>query len=478
MGLRSIRMPDVGEGVAEAEIVEWHVKVGDPVREDEVVAAVMTDKATVEIPTPVAGSVIALGGAVGDVLAVGAELIRIDAPGLPDSPPSPPPKGIAKSAAAGGARDARPPEAPAAALGPAADEQPAADLEKPSRPPKAIADGARQSLPPDAPGAASDRLSAAEPEKPKPPHRPVSLPTPPARGALRPTGERPLASPAVRLRAREAGVDLRFVHGTGPAGRITHDDLDAFIAHPTEAPAKNLGRQPNMAVEAVKIVGMRRRIAQNMAESSRRVAHFSYVEEVDATALEELRAALNARATEDRPRLTVLPFLMLAIVKAVVDLPEINAHFDDDNDLLTTYGAVHLGIATQTPVGLTVPVVRHAETLGLFEAASEMRRVSEAARGGTAQREELSGSTITLTSLGALGGIASTPIVNRPEVAIVGVNRIVVKPVWRDGGFVPRKTMNLSSSFDHRVIDGYGAASFIQRVRALIEAPASLFIED
>ena len=442
MGLRSIRMPDVGEGVAEAEIVEWHVKVGDPVREDQVVAAVMTDKATVEIPTPVAGSIVALGGAVGDVLAVGAELIRIDAPGLPDSPPAPPARGVVKTAGPAGARDARPPDAPGAA----ASQSPAAE-----RP-------------------------AAEWEMPAPPPRPV--PSPPPRGAPRPTAEKPLASPAVRLRAREAGVDLRFVHGAGPAGRITHDDLDAFIAHPPDAPSKGPGRQPNTAVETVKIVGMRRRIAQNMAESSRRVAHFSYVEEVDATALEELRAALNTRATEDRPRLTVLPFLMLAIVKAVIDFPDLNAHFDDDNDLLTTYGAVHLGIATQTPVGLMVPVVRHAETLGLFEAAREMRRVSEAARGGTAQREELSGSTITLTSLGALGGVASTPIVNRPEVAIVGVNRIVVKPVWRDGGFVPRKTMNLSSSFDHRVIDGYGAASFIQRVRALIEAPAALFIGD
>ena len=271
---------------------------------------------------------------------------------------------------------------------------------------------------------------------------------------------------------------MRFVHGSGPAGRITHDDLDAFIAHPPDAPAKGLGRQPNTAVETIKIVGMRRRIAQNMAESARRVAHFSYVEEIDVAALEELRATLNARAAEGRPKLTVLPFLMLAVVKAVADFPQINAHYDDDNDILTTYGAVHLGVATQTPVGLMVPVVRHAETLGLYEAAREMRRVSEAARSGAALREDLSGSTITLTSLGALGGVASTPIVNRPEVAIVGVNRIVVKPVWRDGGFVPRRTMNLSSSFDHRVIDGYDAATFIQRLRELLEAPASLFIED
>ncbi len=434
MGARSIRMPDVGEGVAEAEIVEWSVKVGDLVREDQVVAAVMTDKATVEIPTPVAGKVIALGGGIGDVLAVGAELIRIEAPGLPDSPPAPPRKGVAKAAVEAVAQAKPPPPA----VAPVAEEAPSPP---PSPPPRAA-------------------------------------PPQPQRGALRPAGEKPLASPAVRLRAREAGVDLRFVRGTGPAGRITHDDLDAYIANPPEAPAKGPGRQPNLSVETVKVVGMRRRIAQNMAESSRRVAHFSYVEEVDVTALEELRAALNARATEERPKLTMLPFLMLAIVKAVADFPQVNAHYDDDNEIIERFGAVHLGIATQTPIGLMVPVVRHVETLGLHEAAREMRRVSEAARQGVAHRDELSGSTITLTSLGALGGVASTPVVNLPEVAIVGVNKIVVRPVWRDGGFVPRKTMNLSSSFDHRVVDGHDAATFIQRVRALLEAPAALFIED
>jgi 2-oxoisovalerate dehydrogenase E2 component (dihydrolipoyl transacylase) len=453
MGLRTIKMPDVGEGVAEAEIVEWHVKVGDPVQEDQPVAAVMTDKATVEIPTPVAGTVVALGGAVGDVLAVGSELFSIDAPGLPDSPSVRPPRGEAKAAA--------PAPEPARSPAPAA-PPPVAQVEAKPPPPPPVAEAEPES--------SSTRAA--------PPSRSPSSPRlhPPPRGAPRAAGERPLASPALRLRAREAGVDLRFVHGTGPAGRITHDDLDAFIAHPPDAPTKGAGRQ-NMAVETIKIVGMRRRIAQNMAESSRRVAHFSYVEEVDVTALEELRATLNVRASDERPKLTVLPFLMLAIVKAVAAFPEVNAHYDDDNDLLTTYGAVHLGIATQTPVGLMVPVVRHAETLQLFEAARELRRVSEAARSGAALREELSGSTITLTSLGALGGVVSTPIVNRPEVAIVGVNRIVVKPIWREGAFVPRKTMNLSSSFDHRVIDGYEAASFIQRVRALLEAPASIFIE-
>ncbi len=238
----------------------------------------------------------------------------------------------------------------------------------------------------------------------------------------------------MRLKAREAGVDLKFVHGSGPAGRITHQDLDAYIARPPSPSPARSGRAPNNAVETIKVVGMRRRIAENMAESARRIAHFSYVEETDVTALEELRASLNARATEERPKLTLLPFLILAIVKAVGEFPQINAHYDDENDVITRFGAVHLGVATQTPNGLMVPVVRHAETLGLHQCAREMRRVSEAARQGVAARDELSGSTITLTSLGALGGVASTPIVNRPEVAIVGVNKIVVKPVWRDGG--------------------------------------------
>jgi 2-oxoisovalerate dehydrogenase E2 component (dihydrolipoyl transacylase) len=435
MGIRSIKMPDVGEGVAEAEIVEWAVKVGDLVREDQVVAAVMTDKATVDIPTPVAGSVLALGGAVGDVLAVGSELIRIDAPGMPDSAvpaaKSPPQK--------------REPEPARSAKPEAAEPAPRAAAEAPARP--------------------------HEPQKAAP--RQVEMRT----GAPRPLGERPLAAPAVRMKAREAGVDLKFVHGSGPAGRVTHLDLDAHIARPPE-PSKPSGRAPNETVDTIKVVGMRRRIAENMAESARRIAHFSYVEEVDVTALEELRATLNARATEERPKLTLLPFLILGIVKAAAEFPQINAHYDDEKDIITRFGAVHVGVATQTPNGLMVPVIRHAETLGLHECAREMRRVSEAARQGVAARDELSGSTITLTSLGALGGIVSTPIINRPEVAIVGVNKITVRPVWRDGAFVPRKIMNLSSSFDHRVVDGYDAATFIQRLRALIEAPATLFIED
>jgi 2-oxoisovalerate dehydrogenase E2 component (dihydrolipoyl transacylase) len=436
MGVRSIKMPDVGEGVAEAEIVEWSVKVGDLVREDQVVAAVMTDKATVEIPTHVAGTVVALGGAVGDVLAVGSELIRIDAPGLPDS------------------------------------VVPAASKSRPQKPEPAPTPSSKPE-----PAESAPRAAAETPPSPREPQKAEPRPFEARTGQPRPLGEKPLAAPAVRLKAREAGIDLRFVRGSGPAGRITHPDLEAHIARPPES-SKPSGRAPDEAVETIKVVGMRRRIAENMAESVRRIAHFSYVEEVDVTALEELRASLNARATEERPKLTLLPFVILGIVKAVGEFPQINAHYDDENDIITRFGAVHVGVATQTPNGLMVPVVRHAETFGLHECAREMRRVSEAARLGVAARDELSGSTITLTSLGSLGGIVSTPIINRPEVAIVGVNKIVVRPVWRDGAFVPRKTMNLSSSFDHRVVDGYDAATFIQRLRTLIESPAALFIEE
>ncbi|HEY2872029.1 MAG TPA: dihydrolipoamide acetyltransferase family protein, partial [Reyranella sp.] len=234
---------------------------------------------------------------------------------------------------------------------------------------------------------------------------------------------------------------------------------------------------PNEAVETIKVVGMRRRIAENMAESARRIAHFSYVEEVDVTALEELRKTLHAEEHPDRPRLTLIPFLMQALVKAIVDFPEMNALYDDEAETIDRYGGVHIGIATQTNAGLLVPVVRHCEARGLWEFATEVRRLSEAARQGTATRAELSGSTITITSLGALGGIVTTPVINRPEVAIIGVNRQVVRPVWQGEQFVPRTMMNLSSSFDHRVIDGYAAARFIQRIKGLLEVPATLFIE-
>jgi 2-oxoisovalerate dehydrogenase E2 component (dihydrolipoyl transacylase) len=397
MGTRVIKLPDVGEGVAEAELVEWYVKVGDSVQEDQVLAAVMTDKATVEIPTPVAGTVVALAGEVGSVLAVGSELVRLEVAG----------EGTEEAVA------------------------------KPHE--------------------------AAVAQKPKP--EPKASP--------RASREKPIASPAVRMRARDSGVDLRQVRGSGPAGRITHDDLDAFLAG---GPKPSAGRVAWTGVETVKVIGLRRRIAQAMAESKRRVAHFSYVEEVDVTALEELRIVLNSEK-KDRPRLTLMPFLMVALVRALADFPEINALFDDEAETIERHAGIHIGIATQTPSGLMVPVVRHCEARGLWDCAAEVLRLAEAARGGHATRAELSGSTITITSLGALGGIVTTPVINRPEVAIIGVNKQVVRPVWQSGQFVPRTMMNLSSSFDHRVIDGYVAASFIQRLKALLEAPATIFIE-
>ena len=425
MGTRIIKLPDVGEGVAEAEIVEWHVEVGQSVLEDQLLAAVMTDKATVEIPSPVAGVVAALGGEVGSVLAVGAELVRLEVAGEGNEEVSAAPREAATTAPA---------------------EKSAAPVPAPVPQPTAV---------PSAPLAPVTRAPIGPPRAP---------------------GEKPIASPAVRRRAREAGVDLRQVRGTGPAGRIGHDDLDAFLRGGPRA-GISAARAANTEVETVKIIGLRRRIAQKMAESKRRVAHFSYVEEVDVTALEELRATLNAENRPDRPRLTLMPFLMKALVKAVADFPEMNALYDDEAETLERHGGVHIGIATQTPAGLMVPVVRHCETLSLWDCAAEVQRLAEAAREGRATRAELSGSTITITSLGALGGIVTTPVINRPEVAIIGPNKQVVRPVWQGEQFVPRTMMNLSSSFDHRVIDGYVAARFVQRIKGLLEAPATIFIE-
>ena len=427
MGTRIVKLPDVGEGVAEAELVEWHVEVGQSVLEDQLLASVMTDKATVEIPSPVAGTVMALGAEVGGMLAVGGELVRLEVAG----------EGNAEVAAA--PREAAAPRREAA--------KPTATV--PVAPP------------------------APEPAAPSAPSSPASRAP---LGPPRPAGEKPIASPAVRRRARDAGVDLRQVRGSGPAGRIGHDDLDAFLRGGLQAttPAQRVAKTD---VETVKIIGLRRRIAQKMAESKRRIAHFSYVEEVDVTALEELRATLNGENRPDRPRLTLMPFLMQALVRAVADFPEMNALYDDEAETLERHGGVHIGIATQTPAGLMVPVVRHCEARGLWECAAEVQRLAEAARAGTATRAELAGSTITITSLGALGGIVSTPVINRPEVAIIGVNKQVVRPVWQGAQFVPRTKMNLSSSFDHRVIDGYVAARFVQRIKGLLEAPATIFIE-
>lgn len=300
-------------------------------------------------------------------------------------------------------------------------------------------------------------------------------------GAPRPEGEKPLASPAVRLRAKEAGIDLRQVVGSGPAGRIGHEDIEAFLARgPQMAKASGLAR--NDAVEDIKVVGLRRKIAEKMTLSKSRIPHITYVEEIDVTALEELRAALNkekrpAKAGAERPKLTLLPFLMRAMVRAIADQPQLNSLFDDEAGVIHQHGGIHIGIAAQTPSGLVVPVVKHAEARDIWECGAEVARLAEAAKSGTATRDELSGSTITITSLGAMGGVATTPVINHPEVAIIGVNKMMVRPVWDGTQFIPRKMMNLSSSFDHRVIDGWDAAVFIQRIKTLLETPALIFVD-
>jgi 2-oxoisovalerate dehydrogenase E2 component (dihydrolipoyl transacylase) len=282
----------------------------------------------------------------------------------------------------------------------------------------------------------------------------------------------------VRLRAREAGVDLRQVPGSGPAGRITHEDLDAFFAHGSQtAPAAGGSLLRKDAVEEIRVVGLRRKIAEKMRIAKSRIPHITYVEEVDVTALEDLRAALNKEKKADRPKLTLLPFLMRAMVKAIAEQPQLNSLFDDEAGIIHQHGGVHVGIAAQTPAGLVVPVVHHAEALDLWGCAAEVNRLAEAAKAGLATREELSGSTITITSLGAMGGVVTTPVINHPEVAIVGVNKMMVRPMWDGAQFVPRKMMNLSSSFDHRVIDGWDAAVFVQRIKALLETPALIFVE-
>jgi 2-oxoisovalerate dehydrogenase E2 component (dihydrolipoyl transacylase) len=440
MAERIIKLPDVGEGVAEAELVEWHVKVGDMVREDSILAAVMTDKATVEIPAPADGTVSWLGAEVGETIAVGSPLIKLD---------------VAGEVGDDETLEATPrQEAP--------EEEPAEQEAEPGPPPAAKPEPRAEPKP--------------EPAKPeaRPPTR--AAPDTGTAGAPRAEGEPPLASPAVRRRAKEAGVDLRQVPGTGPAGRITHEDLDVFIARGRQPAVAGLQR--NTEVEEIKVVGLRRRIAERMALAKARIAHITYVEEIDVTALEELRERLNAEKPAGRPRLTMLPFLMRAIVKAVGEQPMVNAHFDDEANVIHRHGGIHIGVATQTDAGLMVPVVRHAEARDLWDCARELNRLTEAARNGSAAREELSGSTITVTSLGALGGIASTPVINPPEVAIVGVNKMEMRPVWDGQQFVPRKMMNLSSSFDHRVIDGWNAAVFVQRIKTLLETPAMIFLED
>ncbi|WP_338493686.1 dihydrolipoamide acetyltransferase family protein [Pseudomonas trivialis] len=416
MGTHVIKMPDIGEGIAEVELSVWHVKVGDMVVEDQVLADVMTDKAMVDIPSPVHGKVIALGGEPGEVMAVGSVLISIEVEG------------------AGNAK-----EAPAVA--------------------------------------ASEPVQTAPVVVAKP-ALPVTQAKPAAAPVAREGDERPLASPAVRKHALDAGIQLRLVQGSGPIGRILHEDLDAYLQQGSaKASMASNPYAERHDEEQIPVIGMRRKIAQRMQDATRRAAHFSYVEEIDVTALDELRVHLNEKHGATRGKLTLLPFIVRAMVVALREFPQINARYDDEAQVITRLGAVHVGVATQSDVGLMVPVVRHAEGRSLWGNAEEIARLAAAARNGKASREELSGSTITLTSLGALGGIVSTPVLNLPEVAIVGVNRIVERPMVVKGQIVVRKMMNLSSSFDHRVVDGMDAAQFIQAIRGLLEQPASLFLE-
>jgi 2-oxoisovalerate dehydrogenase E2 component (dihydrolipoyl transacylase) len=428
-------MPDIGEGIAEVEVVTWRVNVGDMIVDDQVLADVMTDKATVEIPSPVSGKVLAFGGRAGELMAVGAELVRIEVEGK------------------GNADDAPAAHAPKAAAEPKVEAKPAA------------------------PAPVAAPVHAPEPV------RAAAIPSKPSAtvtSILRKEGEKPLASPAVRRRAWDMGIELQFVHGSGEAGRITHQDLDNHVARggkPASSGAAGASYQQRDDEEAIPVIGLRRKIAQKMQESKRRIPHFTYVEEIDMTELEALRATLNAKHGKQRGKLTVLPFLMRAMILAIRQFPQMNARYDDEAGVVTRFGAVHLGVAAQTDNGLMVPVVRHAETLDLWQSASEVVRLADAARTGKAARDELSGSTITLTSLGNLGGIVSTPVINHPEVAIVGVNRMVQRPMVRGGAVVVRQMMNLSSSFDHRVVDGMHAAEFIQTIRGYLECPATLFME-
>ena len=440
MGIYVIRVPDIGEGIAEVELVAWHVALGESVKEDQPVADVMTDKASVEIPCHVHGKVIALGAAVGQMISVGAELIRLEVEG----------EGNLKDDAA-----------------PAASAAPATQIEA------APAEKSKQSD-----TKASENIAIPAVKAPKQVSAPAARPAARAPVAqARKEGERPLAAPSVRRRALDMGVDLRLVHGSGPAGQISHADLEAFAAGQGPVLGGNPQYVERHGEEAIPVIGLRRKIAQKMQEAKRRIPHFSYVEEVDVTELEQLRQQLNKIHGATRGKLTLLPFLARAMVLALRQFPQINARYDDDAGVVTRYEAVHLGIAAQTDGGLMVPVLRHAESLDLWASAAGIARVAEGAKTGKLGREELTGSTITLTSLGALGGIVSTPVINHPEVAIVGVNRMVERPMLRNGQVVARQLMNLSSSFDHRVVDGMDAAQFIQAIRALLETPALLFVD-
>ncbi|MGE4430633.1 MAG: dihydrolipoamide acetyltransferase family protein [Sphingobium sp.] len=444
MGRYLFRLPDIGEGVAEAEIVTWHVQRGDRVAEDQSLVDVMTDKATVEMTSPVDGVVAALHGEAGVMMPVGSVLVELETEGGED-----------EGAGAGEGEEA------------ARDEAPDIKDAAPAAPPPAQGDASG----PDAPTPAA----ALEPARREGPREQQGK----GRDATSPPVYPPLASPSTRRRALELGVPLEQVHGSGSGGRILRDDLDRYLAEAGEGASGSIDAayRRREGVEDIPVTGLRRRIAERMEQAWRHIPHISYVEEVDVTELEALRHALNADRGADQPRLTLLPFFLRALVRVLPDFPRMNAHYDDEAGVLRAHQAVHVGIATQTPGGLMVPVLRHAETRSVRALGQEVARLAASARDGKARREELSGSTITLTSLGALGGIAATPILNPPEVAILCPNRIVERPV-ADGAFLSRRRMmNLSSSFDHRIIDGHDAALFIQQIKRMLEHPALIFMD-
>lgn len=435
MGRYVFKLPDIGEGTAEAELVAWHVAVGDEVEEDQPLFDVMTDKATVEITSPVSGKVVELNGEPGQMAAIGSSIVVLEVEG----------QGNERANGKG---------AHAAKAEAKAEPKPAPKPESKVEPKPAPRAEARA------------EASAAQSARA------------PAFATRASPDAKPLASPAVRQRARDLGVELQFVPGSGPAGRIEHADLDAYVAQGRSVRGALPGVRyaERNGVEEVKVIGLRRKIAEKMQEAKRRIPHFAYVEEVDVTELEALRQQLNAQKRADQPKLTLLPFVMRALCEVLPDYPQINATFDDEAGIVHRHAPVHIGIATQTANGLIVPVVKHAEARDLWDSAAEIARIAQAARDGKATRDVLSGSTITITSLGPLGGVVTTPVINHPEVAIIGPNKIVERPVVREGHIAVRKMMNLSSSFDHRVVDGYDAAAFIQRVKAMLEHPAILFM--
>ena len=445
------KLPDLGEGTVEAEIVSWRVKPGDQVAEDDVICEVMTEKAAVELPSPVTGRVVSTTGQPGDMVPVGAALIVFET-GAGAGGAAPGPAAGADSAVA--AKAGAPAGSGAKAASPAASARPAAAV----------------GVSPAALAASNGAAGVAQ----LPGHR-----------------GRVATSPAIRRRAHEAGVDLSKVPGSGPNGRIVREDFESFVEQrighgaargapekPTPLRARPAPVADGAATEEIKVIGLRRLIAQRMSEAKRNIPHFAYVEEMDVTDLEALRRHLNSKLAKGAPALTYLPFLVLALVRVLKDFPQANAQYDAERGVIIRHRAVHVGVATQTPEGLKVPVVRDAQALSLWELAAEMRRVTEAARTNKATRDELTGSTITVTSLGKLGGIASTPIINAPEVSIIGVNRAVERPVVLNGGITIRRMMNLSSSFDHRFVDGYDAAALIQALREHIEHPATIFIDN